>query len=108
MPVFMTQFSYTPEAWANLMKNPEDRAAVVSKMLKKAGGRLIAHHYCFGDYDGFSIYEAPNAGEALACVLAGVARGHIKQSKTTELFDMEEMITALRKAGTIKLKAPKG
>jgi hypothetical protein len=26
MPLYMTQFAYTPEAWATLVDNPEDRS----------------------------------------------------------------------------------
>jgi hypothetical protein len=29
MPVYVTQFAYTPEAWAALTDNPEDRSAAV-------------------------------------------------------------------------------
>ena len=25
MPMYLTRFSYTPEAWARMTKNPEDR-----------------------------------------------------------------------------------
>jgi hypothetical protein len=27
MPLYMTQFAYTPEAWAAIVDNPEDRSA---------------------------------------------------------------------------------
>jgi len=27
MPLYLTRFSYTPETWAKLIKNPEDRRA---------------------------------------------------------------------------------
>jgi hypothetical protein len=27
MPLYMTQFAYTPEAWETLAENPEDRSA---------------------------------------------------------------------------------
>ncbi|MDP8956540.1 MAG: GYD family protein, partial [Actinomycetota bacterium] len=26
MPMYLSRFSYTPEAWARLAKNPEDRS----------------------------------------------------------------------------------
>jgi hypothetical protein len=34
MPIFMYQFKYTPAAWAGFIKKPEDRGAVVDKLLK--------------------------------------------------------------------------
>jgi hypothetical protein len=34
MPIFMYQFNYTAAAWADFIKKPEDRGAVVDKLLK--------------------------------------------------------------------------
>jgi len=41
MALYMTQFSYTPEAWAALMKKPEDRSVPLKALFEKLGGRLI-------------------------------------------------------------------
>ena len=37
MPLYMTQFSYTPEAWATLSQNPEDRSAAVREAAESMG-----------------------------------------------------------------------
>ncbi len=31
MPMYLTRFSYTPETWARLVKNPEDRRAAAGE-----------------------------------------------------------------------------
>ena len=38
MPLYMTQFAYTPEAWATLVDNPEDRSAPVRELTEAMGG----------------------------------------------------------------------
>ena len=51
----MTQFSHTPEAWAALVTNPEERSEAVSRMAESVGGRILSFHFSFGDYDGVTI-----------------------------------------------------
>jgi uncharacterized protein with GYD domain len=75
MPLYMTQFAYTPEAWATLTNNPEDRSVVVRELLETQGGRLIGWYLSFGEYDGLLIYEAPNDATAGALILAAARRG---------------------------------
>lgn len=108
MPLYMTQFSYTQEAWAEMTDQPSDVAARAAALLESMGGRLLSFHFCFGEYDGVSIYEAPSANEALASIIAGVAHGHVRQSKTTELFPMDSMLAALKTAGSLRFHKPGG
>ena len=58
MPLYMTQFAYTTEAWAALLDSPEDRSAPVREVVEAMGGRLIGWYLSMGDYDGLLIYEA--------------------------------------------------
>jgi uncharacterized protein with GYD domain len=37
---YLTRFSYTPETWARLMKNPEDRREAARKYIESVGGKL--------------------------------------------------------------------
>ena len=45
MPLYMTQFEYTPEAWQALVKQPEDRAKVFRELIEKMGGRFVSMYY---------------------------------------------------------------
>ena len=105
---FMVQASYTPESWAKMAKNPEDRTAPVKALLEKVGGRLIDMYYCFGEYDVIVICEAPDETTSAGAVLASFAAGHLKASKTTILLTVEQAMEAMGKAGTIIYPAPKG
>ena len=106
MPLYMRQFAYTTEAWATLAHTPEDRSAAVRELLESGGGRLISWYLSFGEYDGLLIYEAPDAATAGALVLAAARQGHLSATKTTPLFDSEQSVEILRRAGGMAFRAP--
>jgi uncharacterized protein with GYD domain len=108
MPLYMTQFGYTAEAWRALVKNPEDRAKAFRALAEKFGGKLHALYYAFGEYDGVAIYEAPDDTTATAIVLAATAPGHLRGTRTTTLLTVEQTMQAMRAAGTAAYKGPKG
>jgi uncharacterized protein with GYD domain len=108
MALYMTQFSYTPEAWAALMKKPEDRSVPLKALFEKLGGRLIGLYYCFGEYDGVAIGELPDNTAEMTMLLGVIAPGHLKATKTTVLFTVQEAMQAMGKAGGIAYPAPKG
>ena len=106
MPLYMTQFAYTPEAWAALVDNPEDRSAPVRELVENMGGRLIGWYLSMGDYDGLLIYEASDAASAGAAILAAARRGHLRATKTTPLFSADESVEIMRRAGGTSFRAP--
>jgi uncharacterized protein with GYD domain len=108
MPFYMTQFAYTPEALAALTKNPEDRSVHVKTLFEKLGGRMIGMYYCFGEYDGVIIGEAPDNVTEMAAALAGSSPGHLKAIKTTVLFSVSEAMEGMKKAGAITYPGVKG
>ncbi|MDQ6672914.1 MAG: GYD domain-containing protein [Chloroflexota bacterium] len=102
----MTQAAYTPEAWAQLTKNPQDRSQAVGAALQQLGGRLISLHHSFGDYDTVVIYEAPDQITATTYAMAVLAAGHVRASATTQLLTTQEAMEAMRRAGTVRLETP--
>jgi uncharacterized protein with GYD domain len=54
MPLYLTRFSYTPETWAKLIQNPEDRREAAKEYIEGVGGKLHGFWYAFGDYDGYT------------------------------------------------------
>jgi len=106
MPRFLTQFSYTTEAWQAMIKNPMDREAAFRGLVEQMGGTFKSLDYSFGEYDGVVIFDAPDSKTALSMVLAAVSPGHLKATKTTELFTMQEMTDALKTAGGEHYPAP--
>lgn len=108
MPLYMTQFAYTPQAWAALTEHPEDRAEVFGALAASMGAKMHSLHYCFGDYDGVIITEAPDETTVLSIILAAISPGHVKATKTTTLFTPQQAVAAMRKAGSSSYRAPTG
>jgi uncharacterized protein with GYD domain len=108
MPLYMTQFGYTAQAWAAMAKKPEDRGAAFARLIESFGGKFKNIYYCFGEYDGVVIYEAPDNETAAAAIVAAAAPGHLKSTNTTPLFTMEQAVKMLEKAGKATYAAPKG
>lgn len=108
MPQYMLQASYTAEALAALIKNPEDRTEGLSALAKKMGGKLASLHFTMGDTDVMGVIEAPDDIAATAIAFAALAPGHLKSTKTTRLYTAAELTAALKKAQGAGYKGPKG
>ena len=107
MPIYMTQFAYTSDAWAALAKNPQNREEVFRSLVEKLGRRCLAFYYAFGEYDGVIIAEMPDETTVAAAVLAAISPGHVKAIKTTVLLTTEQTLKAMREAGTQSYQAPR-
>ena len=101
MAHYLVQGAYTPEAWAALLKNPQNRFALLPPALEKVGARLEAVYYAFGRYDVVSIVEAPDNVSVAAISLAITAGGAVKAYETTPLMTPEEGIEAMRKGAEV-------
>lgn len=99
MPSYLVQASYTTEAIAALLKNPQNRMEVVKKAVKNLGGKLVGGWLSFGDYDVVLIAEMPDQVSAAAIAMAAAAGGSLKAVKTTPLLSTEEGLAAAKKAG---------
>jgi uncharacterized protein with GYD domain len=108
MATYMIQASLTADAWANLCKRPEDRAAVVAKQMEAHGGKMLSFYYSFGDYDVVIINEAPDDNAMLAAMASAVSAGHLKATKTTKLFTSSEAMGAMAEAGKMTFVPPSG
>jgi uncharacterized protein with GYD domain len=82
MPVFVSMGRYTESAIKGMLAKPEDRAAVVKKMIEQAGGKLLAWYMLFGEYDWMTVYEMPGGKEAAAAVLTAAGSGATTDTKT--------------------------
>ena len=106
MPMYLTRFSYTPETWAMMIANPEDRRKAAASYIESVGGKLHGFWYAFGSYDGVNLWEAPDNVSMAAVALAISGGGALSSLETTVLLTVDDTIAALRKAGTIGYRAP--
>ena len=106
MPLYLTRFSYTPETWARLAANPEDRREAARSYIESVGGKLHGFWYALGEYDGYNLWEAPDNVSMAAVAVAISAGGALSRCETTVLLTVEETMDALGRAGTIKYRPP--
>ncbi len=106
MPLYLTRFSYTPETWARLSKNPEDRRKAATKYIESVGGKLLGFWYAFGAQDGYNLWEAPDNVSMAAVAVAIGGGGAVSKFETTPLLTVEEMIEALGQAQGVAYVKP--
>ncbi len=98
MPYYLYQASYTPEAWANLVKNPQDRTEAIRPIIEGlGGGKVIAGFLTFGEYDSIALAEMPDNVSAAAFSMAAAAGGSVKAVKTMPLLTAQECAEAMQR-----------
>lgn len=107
MSYYLIQASYTPQAIAAMVKNPQDRAATVRPIVEKAGGKLHGLWFTFGDTDIVAIAEMPNNLSAAAISMAIGASGAMSSYRSTPLMTSAEAVEAMQKAGAVSYQGPK-
>jgi len=108
MPLYLTKFSYTPQTWARLTSNPEDRRKAAQSYIESVGGRLHGFWYAFGEHDGYTLWEAPDNVSMAAVALAINGGGAMSSLETTVLLTVDETMEALHRAGQIGYRPPGG
>ena len=106
MPLYLTQFSYTPQTWARLQGSPEDRRAAAKTYIESVGGTLHGFWYAFGASDGFNLWEAPDNVSMASVVIAISGGGALSRCETTVLLTVEETLQALGRAAQIAYRPP--
>src|SRR3712207_4159436 len=90
MPLYLTKFSYTPETWARLIGNPEDRRQAAQAYIESVGGNLQGFWYAFGTHDGYALWEAPDNVSMAAVALAIAGGGALSSLETIILVTVDE------------------
>ena len=106
MPLYLSRFSYTPETWARLIENPEDRRTAAQTYIESVGGKLHGFWYAFGSHDGYTLWEAPDNGSMATVALAIGAGGAVHSFETTVLLSVEDTLDSLRRAGDVRYAPP--
>ena len=106
MPLYLSRFSYTPETWARLIRNLEDRRKAAQSYIGSVGRKLHGFWYAFGTHDGYNLWEAPDNISMAAVALAITGGGALSSFETTVLLSVDETMDVLRKAGQVQYRAP--
>ncbi|TWI16628.1 uncharacterized protein with GYD domain [Mesorhizobium tianshanense] len=81
MTMYLTRFSYTPETWARMIENPEDRRKAARAYIESVGEKLHGFWYAFGEHDGWNLWEAPDNVSMASVVLAIGAGGRSARAR---------------------------
>ena len=104
MPTYLWRASYTADGTKGLLKEGgTKRRAAVQQMIEKAGGKLHAFYFAFGDADVYGIAEFPDHATAAGVSLAVNASGAV-QLHTTLLISPEELDAGAHKS--VSYRAP--
>ena len=106
MPRYLLRVSYTPQAWATMIKSPQNRREAVRPAIEGLGGKLEALYFAFGKDDVVVIVDMPDNVSAAAVSIAVAAGGALKSQSTTVLMTAEEALEAMRKAGAVAYRPP--
>ena len=98
MADYLLQLSYSPEAWAAMIKHPQNRLEAVRGSVEKLGGKVGPFWLSFGDHDMVGVLEMPDNASAAAFSMAIAAGGACKHVKTTPLLKIDEALAAMKKA----------
>ena len=106
MPLYLTRFSYTPQTWARMIDNPEDRRAAAQEYIESVGGTLQGFWYAFGEHDGYTLWEAPDNVSMAVVALAIGGGGALSSFQTTVLLTVDDTLEALGRAQGIGYQVP--
>ena len=106
MALYLTRFSYTPETWTRLTKNPEDRREAARQYIESVGGKLHGFWYAFGEFDGYNLWEAPDSVSMAAVAIAIGGGGALSKIETIPLLTVEETLDALKRAQSVHYHKP--
>ena len=105
MSFYLVRFGYSPDTWAALVQNPQDRRDLLAARIFGMGGRLHGFWYCLDEHDGFAITEFPDDVSAAAHV-AIEASGAFDHLDATPVLTVEEMVEAMERANDFAYAKP--
>ncbi len=106
MARYLIRASYTPEAWAAMMKSPQNRREAARGAIEAVGGKLLSFDFAFGGDDAIVLVEMPDNVSAAAAGIAITSSGALKSYSTTPLMSAEEAMEAMKKAAAIAYRPP--
>ncbi len=106
MPYYLVEFSYTKEAVAALVQNPQKRIEALRSALEEHGVTIRDSWLAFGERDVLLVLEAPDNVRAATVSLVIRAGGAVENLKTTPLMTWEEGVEAMRAGGGTTYRPP--
>lgn len=101
MSHFLIQICFTPEAFSNLVKKPENRLESVVPLVTALGGSFVGSWLSFGEYDSTAVIEMPDNVAMTAFKMKVISGGNISRFTLTPLMSFEDGVDAMTLAGDV-------
>lgn len=101
MSHYLIQISFTAEAFANLVKKPENRLESVVPMVTALGGSFVGSWLSFGEYDSTAVIEMPDNVSMTAFKMKVISGGNLSRFTLTPLMSFEDGVEAMKLAGDV-------
>ena len=98
MSLYLVQGSYTPEAVAAQIANPQDRIEILRPIVEKAGGRILAAGFLINPPGIVVIEDWPDDVTANAASLTVFGAGAFTDATSVRLLDSGEWVQVLAAA----------
>jgi len=82
MTIYITRGNYSEHAFHGMLEHPEDRHEQVAKLIKAAGGKVLAHYITMGQYDFEVISEFDDTIDGLSSLLVAAGTGGVTNLNT--------------------------
>ncbi|MCL4861295.1 MAG: GYD domain-containing protein [Caldilineaceae bacterium] len=109
MARYLIEATATPQTYAAMVKNPQDRAEAIRAMYARFGWRLESYFFGVGTGKHYSVFECDEPLDATtieALWIAAWAPGSVTSMTITQVLTSAEMVEALKKAGDMGYRPP--
>lgn len=108
MACYLFQLSIAPQAFATLIRNPNDRAEATRPVFEAVGGRLEEYYFAVGESTVYVLADVPDHVSVEALTMAVLAGGAVTSVKATALLTAAEAVDVMKKAGEVVYRPPTG
>jgi uncharacterized protein with GYD domain len=106
MPLYLSRFSYTPNAIKALVTRPQDRGQAATESAETLGIKIVGFWYTLGEFDGVLLAEASDSTAMAALAMLVGQSGALSRFETTTLLDMDQAQRAMRSAAAATFQTP--
>jgi len=104
--LYLIEENVSSEAFAAIMKNPQDRTEHVRTIFKAVGGELLHFFVACNENTGYLLAEIPDQESLAKVVWAFQAGGGPVSIKATPLMTFTEAVDVMKKAGSLGYRPP--
>jgi len=101
MTRYLIEETYTSQAAAAVIKNPQDRSEAIRPIFETVGGRLEHYYIACNENTVYLLAEIPDQESLSAIILAFQAGGGPMSIKATPLMTATEALNVMKRAGSL-------